>query len=53
MKNKEEMVTIPKRVYENLLENKKELEIIYELGLQNNDEYKEVYEILDNDLEYK
>lgn len=54
MKTKEEeMITISKRVYENLLANKKELEILYEFGLTNWQLYEEAMETFDNDLENK
>jgi len=53
MKTKEETITIPKRVYENLLSNKKELELLYEFGVDNWEGYDEAMEIFDNDLENK
>ena len=54
MKTKEEeKITIPKRVYENLLANKKELELLYEHGVQSWELYERSMEILDNDLENK
>ncbi len=53
MKAKEETVTIPKRVWENLLANKKELELLYEQGVQSWELYEHSMEILDNDLENK
>lgn len=54
MKTKEEeTITIPKRVYENLLANKKELELLYEFGVDNWEGYDEAMEIFDNDLENK
>jgi hypothetical protein len=53
MKTQEETITIPKRVWENLLANKKELELLYEHGVQSWEVYERVTEILDNDLENK
>jgi len=53
MKTQEETITISKRVYENLLTNKKELEILYEHGVQSWELYEQSMEILDNDLENK
>jgi hypothetical protein len=53
MKTQEETITIPKRVWENLLANKKELELLYEQGVQSWELYEQSMEILDNDLENK
>ena len=50
-KKKVETITIDKRVYEALLQNKRELLTVYELGIHNMDVYKEVYEILDKCFE--
>ena len=50
---KEETITISKRVYENLLSNKKELEILYEFGVNDWEKYEKAMEIFDNDLENK